>query len=155
MTDTESELRQKHYREYLENYRCVRIACHKCGGSGVVLYGSTATWSGGIGGAAMTNDVCDHCWGSGDEHRHWTDLRQLEENQRAAITKEAGLYLCRWLGLNKGETDESLQELAVELEKMSRGRKQRSRWYYHTCDRLSQILKRLAAGEHIDMSEAE
>lgn len=39
--------------------------CPKCGGAGTLLYGSTATWRGGIGGAAMTVDVCHVCWGSG------------------------------------------------------------------------------------------
>ena len=49
--------------------------CTKCNGSGVYMYSSTATWRGGIGGAAMTNAVCDVCWGSGDSGRPWTDLR--------------------------------------------------------------------------------
>lgn len=52
-------------------------ACPKCGGSGVVAYGSTATWMGGLGGQAITNGVCDECWGSGDITRKWADLRKL------------------------------------------------------------------------------
>lgn len=59
-------------------------ACDKCGGSGVVAYGSTATWHGGIGGQAMTNDVCDRCWGSGSKIRKWADLRKL----RAALAEK-------------------------------------------------------------------
>lgn len=52
-------------------------ACDKCGGSGVVAYGSTATWHGGIGGQAITNGVCDKCWGSGSRLHKWADLRKL------------------------------------------------------------------------------
>lgn len=45
--------------------------CAACGGSGILIYGSTATWHGGVGGQAMTSDVCNKCWGSGDKHTPW------------------------------------------------------------------------------------
>jgi DnaJ-class molecular chaperone len=51
--------------------------CRECGGSGVKCYGSTATWRGGVGGQIMTNDVCDKCWGSGDDDRSWPSHRAL------------------------------------------------------------------------------
>lgn len=57
--------------------RGVQTPCPGCSGLGVKLYGSTATWRGGIGGAAMTNDVCDECWGSGDAERPWPSHRLL------------------------------------------------------------------------------
>src|SRR6185436_16912885 len=50
-------------------------ACLSCGGFGVRVYGSTATWRGGIGGQALTNDVCDKCWGSGHRHYKWPSHR--------------------------------------------------------------------------------
>jgi DnaJ-class molecular chaperone len=40
-------------------------ACEMCSGSGIQTYGNTSTWRHGIGGQAMTPDVCDRCWGSG------------------------------------------------------------------------------------------
>lgn len=52
-------------------------ACEECGGAGVYAYGSTATWHGGIGGQAMTTDVCDKCWGSGNRHKPWPSHRRL------------------------------------------------------------------------------
>jgi hypothetical protein len=58
--------------------RGVDIPCEQCNGLGTKVYSSTATWQGGIGGAAMTTDVCDKCWGSGDKYRHWVNLRKLE-----------------------------------------------------------------------------
>lgn len=51
--------------------------CERCSGSGVICYGSTATWRGGIGGAAMTNDVCNLCWGSGWANRPWINLKKV------------------------------------------------------------------------------
>ena len=50
--------------------------CGSCSGSGVRVYGSTSTWRGGIGGQAVTSDVCDTCWGSGNQSKPWTNLRQ-------------------------------------------------------------------------------
>lgn len=52
-------------------------ACKSCHGSGIVSYGSTSTWRGGIGGCAMTNDICDKCWGSGSITRKGINLRVL------------------------------------------------------------------------------
>lgn len=49
--------------------------CPECDGSGVLTYGSTATWRGGIGGAMMTTDVCDKCWGSGNKQKPWPNRR--------------------------------------------------------------------------------
>jgi len=55
-------------REFLvDENRC----CTGCGGSGYQMYGSTATWRGGVGGQMLTNDVCDMCWGSGDAEKPW------------------------------------------------------------------------------------
>lgn len=51
------------------------VVCGLCGGSGVRVYGSTATWRGGAGGATITTDVCDKCWGSGASNRPWLNLR--------------------------------------------------------------------------------
>ena len=56
--------------------------CLKCGGSGVIVYRSTAIWRGGGGGAMMTRGVCDTCWGSGDRYRAWVNLKQLEAQGR-------------------------------------------------------------------------
>jgi len=61
----------------LREYRGVESPCRVCGGTGVCSYASTATWRSGAGGCAITSDVCDRCWGSGDETRSWTDLRAL------------------------------------------------------------------------------
>jgi hypothetical protein len=64
-------------------------ACPSCQGSGVKAYATTATWSGGIGGCAITNDVCDQCWGSGDQYNKWADLRLLRGIKRRAEVAEA------------------------------------------------------------------
>jgi hypothetical protein len=53
-------------------YRNIRgHMCDHCYGWGVKTYPTTATYHGGIGGCAMTPDVCDKCWGSGDIDNPW------------------------------------------------------------------------------------
>lgn len=62
--------------ELVRDMRGIRgRTCKPCNGFGVRVYGSTATWHGGIGGQAITSDVCDKCWGSGDSDRPWKSWR--------------------------------------------------------------------------------
>lgn len=57
--------------------------CDKCHGWGFYAYPSTAVWTGGIGGQAITNGVCDVCWGSGQKSRKGADLRKLYAERKA------------------------------------------------------------------------
>lgn len=78
-----SEEHQKQYDEFLL-MRDVRHKdiCVNCNGLGVVWYGNTATWRGGIGGAMMTKDVCNHCWGSGNKNKTWLSHKKYWEIER-------------------------------------------------------------------------
>jgi hypothetical protein len=58
-------------------WRSIEDCCQHCGGTGKYVYGTTATWRGGIGGAAMSTGVCDKCWGSGCKANPGADLRSL------------------------------------------------------------------------------
>lgn len=50
--------------------------CARCHGKGTYLYGNTATWHDSwISGQGFTADICDVCWGSGDENFPGPDLR--------------------------------------------------------------------------------
>ncbi len=56
--------------------------CKKCNGTGGFLYTNTATWRsrpGMVSGRAMTTDVCDMCWGSGDECSPGPNLREKSQ----------------------------------------------------------------------------
>ena len=79
------DARKEAFDQLLE-IRGVESPCTACSGLGVRAYGSTATWMGGIGGQAMTNGVCDKCWGSGDKHRSWPSWKEMkalrDENER-------------------------------------------------------------------------
>lgn len=77
---SDREHRWDAYEPYLTTLRIIEPEdqCPECAGSGYRVYASTATWRGGIGGQAMTEDVCDQCWGSGNRHRPWPSHRLLE-----------------------------------------------------------------------------
>lgn len=54
-------------------------ACPDCGGAGVKAYANTATYhAAAIAGQAITNDVCDSCWGSGNKHHPWPSHKLLK-----------------------------------------------------------------------------
>jgi len=63
--------------------------CPRCAGIGVRAYGNTSTWRRGIGGAAITKDACDECWGSGDFRHPWPSHREFWEMKRALAEQEA------------------------------------------------------------------
>lgn len=64
-------------RPYQVLLRTFNLNCKKCGGKGSYMYGSTSTWRGGMGGAAMTSGVCDSCWGTGRSDKQGVNLKNL------------------------------------------------------------------------------
>ena len=60
--------------------------CNKCDGTGKYMYANTNTYMsapGLLSGQAITEDLCDQCWGSGQANRPYTDVRALREELRA------------------------------------------------------------------------
>jgi len=82
-----AEYKDKQHKIMLD-WRGVETPCKRCGGSGRIAYGNTATWRGGVGGSMMTADVCNGCWGSGDEHRKGVDLRRVSFDDMRALRTE-------------------------------------------------------------------
>jgi hypothetical protein len=63
----------------------VETPCHVCRGSGRRSYSNGSTWRRGVGTCSFEPDVCDHCWGSGDEREHFEDRRKTEERWREKV----------------------------------------------------------------------
>jgi len=59
-----------------------RIVCPKCNGRGKIVYSNTSTYMHGIGGQALTEDLCEVCWGSGRKDQIWTNVRELKKEVR-------------------------------------------------------------------------
>jgi len=63
--------------------------CRKCQGLGRAGYSNTSTYMHGCGGDMITNDICDQCWGSGDENKPFTNIRELIEKRTGPGTIDA------------------------------------------------------------------
>lgn len=131
-------------QEFLQ-WRGVRDPCPRCRGSGVVVYGSTATWRGGMGGASMTRGLCDACWGSGDAGRAWDDLRAWRDGEDARVAARAGELLARSVGANLWSCAAAVTEIADELERLSRGRKARAGLFHDLAASLAKTLRATVA----------
>ena len=73
--------------ERLLEWRGIDVPCKTCGGSGYIVYGSTSTYWGGIGGAAMTKGACNKCWGSGEADRPWPSHKEFYTLKRSLEKK--------------------------------------------------------------------
>lgn len=134
-------------------WRHVETPCGKCGGAGGRLYGSGATWRGGMGTASITWDVCDACWGSGDANKPWVDLRKLRDEVNQRVTERAANLFVDRLGLRMEVMRKTSLLLADELDKQSRRRKPptgesffaRRNWEA-VCMGLASMLREMAQG---------
>lgn len=135
----------------IENLRCRRNIegdfCPKCNGWGVLTYPSTATWRGGIGGAAMTSDVCDACWGTGDASRSGADLRKLRNEEDARVARRAVSLITDSVAATAKSTRPALEALCAELDRLARGRKKRPWFFREAAAAIARILRRSMEGE--------
>ncbi len=128
-------------RERFLSWRRIEDPCTLCAGSGVRTYGSTATWRGGIGGAAMTTDVCDQCWGSGDQFRSGVDLIKLRNEESARIAEQAVDALARSAGATL-HTSSSEVLAIVDVLKAAGNKRGKGIWFKPLCDSLASLLER-------------
>lgn len=123
------------------------VPCTLCNGRGVRLYGSTATWRGGMGGAAMTWDQCDMCWGSGDMGRPWPSIRELEAKRSDWEADQCAKWLSRSAGCELRTFRSSLSAVVDVIEREGRRRKappgQDPFWYFRAAEAMASVLRRL------------
>lgn len=131
----------------IRGIRHAEDACETCHGYGTRVYSNTSGWRGGIGGAAMTYDVCDVCWGSGDKHRPGDDLRALYATHAAWEAQQAIEYLARTIGANYTTTRGYVDKLADLAQGQANKRKlpegTDAFWWNHTWTMLASCLRGL------------
>lgn len=115
-------------------------ACPRCRGQGTYVYGNGATWSGGVGTASMRRDVCDVCWGSGDESSPGTNIRQLVAEANARNVVNAGEWLASQLCLRYEAVQERIPWLVEKLRKT----RAPGFWEAQDMERLARVLEKLA-----------
>lgn len=123
-------------------WRHVRgVPCFVCDGSGVRMYSSTATWRGGMGGSAMTVDVCDRCWGSGDAERSFVNLRKMRDDEERRVAERAVTLLMDRAGSRLGSAREAVLTLAAEIDRLCGGRKSRPEFFRAVAASLAKTLR--------------
>lgn len=140
------------YRWMLD-FRGIKEPCMRCGGAGRRAYGSTSTWRGGIGGAAITEDVCDACWGTGDDARHGVNLRALEVTRRDWEAAQCAHWLAKRIGAKLQTQVENLRALADVIEAESRRSKvpegvAHAFWYKRSAESLANVIRELTGANH-------
>jgi hypothetical protein len=128
------------YKQFLE-WRGIETPCPVCCGSGQKAYSSTATWRGGMGGNACTQDVCNTCWGSGDRNHPWAKLKLLRNSEDRRIREGALNILANSAGATLNEMHPAVEEICKELDKLARGRKPRPAWFQNACISLAKNLR--------------
>lgn len=135
----------KEYVDWMLRQRGVDEPCETCHGAGCRWYGSTSTWRGGMGGASMTMDVCDVCWGSGDKDYPWTDLRKLRNGEDARVAARAATLFADRCGMGLSVLIPGIKELISELEKFERQRRKRTYGFDVVTSCLAKLLKELVS----------
>jgi hypothetical protein len=103
-------------------WRHVEDPCRTCDGSGVRSYDNSATWRGGMGAAAITTDVCDTCWGTGDHYRRGLDLRALRDEEASRVAQAAATALADSCGARFLASKTQIHTIIDHLEKLVDGR---------------------------------
>lgn len=132
---------ERDWRPLLLAWLGIEEPCKGCGGRGRRSYPSTSGWRGGIGGAAMTEDVCDDCWGTGDARRSGVDWRRMRENYERQANDARLADLAKMCGANLLALKPALAELVAALEREGRRRKAVPDHYANVCATLADVLR--------------
>jgi hypothetical protein len=71
----------------------------------------------------MTWGVCDGCWGSGDKHNKWANLRDLEAKRADWEDEQCLSYFARKVGASLSTVRYYMPAIADILEREERRRK--------------------------------
>lgn len=138
---------QEKFWKFLWESRDIHDPCPKCKGTGIYLYPSTATWRGGIGGCAMTSDVCNYCWGSGDKFEHGCNLKKYRDTLDAEVHRRSLTVLADLVGCftGPGSLGMAAAVLANDLEALARKRG-KPQFYGNLCSVIIGYLRKRGDG---------
>jgi hypothetical protein len=96
----------------------------------------------------MSKGVCDRCWGSGDAHHKWANLRLLEAKRRHWEKQQCQAWLATELGCNIKSICKRIADLAELANQQARRRKipagEDPFFWAREWEALAKILQRLS-----------
>lgn len=123
-------------------WRQVETPCELCRGVGTTWYSNGATWAGGMGTASCERDICDRCWGTGDEHKRGRNLRAWRDSYEKRIAEGGLAAIARAAGVLHGGKNADVLKVADELERLADGRRMPSVFVGAVVRSLASLLRR-------------
>lgn len=154
LEETLATVTNEQFLMLLCHHKGIKVPCKICHGLGTYMYSNSATWhKEGMACQAFTNDICDNCWGSGDENKHGLNLRQLTLNTKRRDRAEALKHISSILGCNLSLMKLFINHYADTIENLSKKRKlpkefaidhdDRLFWYKHMAVSFANMLRLL------------
>lgn len=98
-----------------------------------------------MGASAVTIDVCDVCWGSGDAHSPGENLQEWRDREQRLMVESSSRWLRDRLGADISSLRSMLAFLAEEVERLSRKRKvpdgMDEFWFRRAMELFSSVLR--------------
>lgn len=133
--------------------RSLKENCSRCGGKGRAHYSSGATYHGGAGTCSLAWDICDKCWGSGDETDPFDNLRERNERWKQRVAAAGLESICKQLGAYV--EPRHLEYIAEAIAALGRKRKLPDGaspfWWSMYCEGMASYLRDLARDARADV----
>lgn len=144
---TREEVRQLYLKHFRRN---VHTPCERCKGLGHCSYSNGATYHDhSVATQAFQDDICDHCWGSGDAHSPWTNVLELERSEKDWEEEQCLKYLAQRSGATLPRIKSRFLQLADMCAKESRRRKlpdgESPFWWSMEWDMFASIFKKFGS----------
>ena len=94
----------------------VELQCKTCAGAGKRYYSNTSVWRGGMGGASITEGICDACWGTGRTDVTGPDQREILARESALERETSERWLAHRIGASFGSVRPHLATIASRLK---------------------------------------
>jgi hypothetical protein len=136
-------------QQYLKHFRRnVHPPCSRCRGLGFYGYSNGGTYHDvSVATCSFEEDICDKCWGSGDDNRTWTNILEVERNKKEWDDEQCLKFLGRKLGVSLTKIPRRIEQLADICSKESKRRKlpegESPFWWSQEWDMLASILRSL------------
>lgn len=154
MTDEE---RQAVFDEFIAD-RGVDTPCENCNGLGTICYPDSNTWresSGRVVLRMFTHDVCNVCWGTGDEHRHGVNLQEIEATTNLRIAQVTVDRLARVAGATLKVSRKAVDALREQLELLAQKGKEYPPYFSKICRALADTLSHGVQSDRLLSDDAE